>query len=143
MAVIALLTAGKVHPVIAIGEGYEAHHFVAEEAITQGQAFRLTTAGLATKANSTAAGEAGPALFIAIDGARQAGDPVLGMAGGLLEGFNLDARSIGDVVYLNDTDGSIGDAAGTVSTVVGRVHPVPISGTPSTVDKLLKLNLPK
>jgi hypothetical protein len=151
MADLALVTAGRLNPVSGVANGHVQYTFEAEEQINIGQAFRIsTTTGKATKANATVVGESAQAsagvfnsqLYVAIDGARQAGNAVTGVKSGLLDGYNLDALAFGAPVYLSNTDGALGDAAGTVSTIVGRVQPAPYHGTPSGADKLLAVNMP-
>ena len=151
MANLALVTAGKLNPVSGVANGHEQYTFEAEEQISVGQVFRIsTTTGKATKANGTTLAESGQAagpvrnsqLYIAIDQARQAGNAVTGMKKGLVDGFNLDAQAYGAQIFVSDTDGALGDAAGTVSVAAGRVVPAPLSGTPSVQDKLLYIDFP-
>lgn len=151
MTAIALSTAGKVNPVSGVANGHVQYTFEADEQITQGQVFRInTTTGKATKGNASVVAEAAQSsagvynsqLYIAIDSARQAGNSVTGIRSGLLDGFDLTAQAYGAPVFLNDTDGVIGDAAGTISTLVGRVQPAPIHGVPSGADKVLAVRCP-
>lgn len=156
MANLALVTAGKLYPVSGVGNGHEQYTFEAAEQIGIGQVFRIdATTGKATLANGTTVAESGQVtaggtfsvnfvseLFIAIDGARQAGNAVTGMKKGELDGYNLDGLSFGQKVYISDTDGTLADAAGTIATVVGRVRPAPYTGVPSGADKILAVNLP-
>jgi len=61
---------------------------------------------------------------------------------GILDGFDLSALSYGVAVYLSDTAGGIlADAAGTVSTVVGRVIPGTSTLLGTAYDKLLEVEL--
>lgn len=152
MADLALAAAGKLTPVSGIANGHEQYTFEAEEQINVGQTFRLNqSTGKATKANGsvldeaaqvTAAGTFITTLYIAIDQARQAGNAVTGVKKGLLDGFDLSALAIGAKVYLSNTDGALGDAPGTINTLVGRVQPAPLTGTPTVQDKLLAVNFP-
>lgn len=144
MADIALVTSGKLNVVSGVANGHEQYTFEANEQINVGQVFRIDpTTGKATKGNATATGEAGPSLYLAIDQARQAGNSVTGICGGLVDGFDLSALTYQAQVFVSNTDGTLADAAGTVSTIAGRVHPAPITGIPSGADRLLKVNLPK
>jgi hypothetical protein len=144
MANLALVAGAAFRPVSGVANGHEQYTFEANERINKGQVFRIDgTTGKATLANGSAAGEAGPDLYIAIDGARNAGQGVTGMQRGLVEGYDLDALAYNAPVYLGNTDGTPADAAGTVSTVIGRVIPSPVSGNPSVQDKILKVNLPQ
>ena len=151
MADIALATAARVYPITGVGNGHEQYSFEAAERINQGQCFRIdTTTGKATLANGTVVAEAAQSsagvynsqLYIAIDGARQAGNAVTGVKYALLDGYVLDTLAYGAPVYLSDTDGTLGTTAGTVSTLIGRVQAVPFTGTPSGADKALKVNCP-
>ena len=144
MADIALVAAGRLNPVSGVANGHEQYTFEAEERINVGQVFRINPAtGKATLANATVVGEAGPSLYLAIDGARQAGNAVTGISSGIVDGYNLDAYTYQAQVFVSNTDGTLADAAGTVSTAAGRVIPAPITGTPSGADRLLRVNLPK
>jgi hypothetical protein len=154
MADIALAAAGKMTPVSGIANGHEQYTFEAAEQINVGQVFRIdATTGKATKANATNATEAGQAslgvynsgLYLAIDQARQAGNAVTGVKKGLIDGFELSALGYGAQVYLSNTDGSLADVTGTITTntpLVGRVVPAPLTGTPTVQDKLLAVNFP-
>lgn len=152
MANLALVSGAKVRPVSGIANGHEQYTFEAEEQIDAGQVFRInTTTGKATKANGTTLTEAGQVtalgtfesfLFVAIDGARQAGNMVTGMKSGLIDGFEISALNFGARIYLSDTDGTLADTAGTNSTLLGRVIPSPFSGVPSGVDRILRVNCP-
>lgn len=152
MANLALVSGAKVRPVTGIANGHEQYDFEAEEQIDAGQVFRInTTTGKATKSNATTLTEAGQVtalgtfesfLFVAIVGARQAGNMVTGMKVGLIDGFDLSAPAYGARIWLSDTDGTLADAAGTNATLLGRVLPSPYSGTPSGADKILRVNCP-
>lgn len=151
MADLALVAAGKVRPISGIAEGHVQRTFEAEERIDQGQLFRLSTStGKATKANGTTLAESGQAagpvrnsgLYVAIDNARQAGNPVTGLRKGLIDGFDLSSQGYGAQVFVSDTDGTLADAAGTISVAAGRVLPKPVSGAPSVQDKVLEVDLP-
>lgn len=152
MANLALVSGAKVRPVTGIANGHEQYDFEVEEQIDAGQVFRLnTTTGKATKANGTTLTEAGQVtalgtfesfLFVAIAGARQAGNMVTGMKVGLIDGFDLSAPSYGARIWLSDTDGTLADTAGTNATLLGRVIPSPYSGVPSGADKILRVNCP-
>ena len=92
----------------------------AGEAITAGAPIRLDTApGRWTNANGTAAAEA-RATHVAW-ATVVAGEPLTGVRGCLVDGYDLSALDYDDPVYLSDTDGRLSDTAGTVSVLVGRV----------------------
>lgn len=148
MADVGLVAGATVRPVSGVANGHEQYTFEAGERINIGQVFRIDgTTGKAMLADATVAGTAGPHLFVAIDGARNAGQGVTGIRKGLLEGYNLDAYGYNAVVYLSETTGGIADAApataGAVTTIIGRVIPSPVSGNPSVQDKILKIYCPE
>lgn len=109
------------------------------EAITAGQYIRQDpTTGKFALGNATSAAEVGDG-FIALNSAA-IGEAVTGVkgpcvidVGSALSGLNFAAS-----VYLSDTDATLADAAGTVSTVVGKVVP---GFAHTTADKLLRLSL--
>ncbi len=108
------------------------------EAITAGQFVRVnTTTGKIELGNATNAAEAaggGIALHAAA-----IGEALTVVKKGLIDiGNAMTAIAFGGSVYLNDADGSLGDAAGTVSKVIGTV--VPAWGATSA-DKLLRVDL--
>jgi hypothetical protein len=125
------ITASAVAPVRVI----EQFTGPAGEVITAGQFVRFnTTTGHFELGNGTTAGE-GRRGGIAIKSA-----PVIGMAitvvtKGIVDlGNALGSLTYDDDVFLSNTDGVLGDAAGSVSYVVGVVVPGFASLTP---DKLL------
>lgn len=152
MANLALSVTNKVNPISGAGGAHEQQSFEASEQINPGQIFRIdTTTGKAVKATGdtlanagqvTAAGTFVSELFIAIDGARQAGNTVTGMKKGLLDGFDLTALAYGAPVYISATAGTLADTAATISTIVGRVRPAAYVGTPSGADKILAVACP-
>lgn len=142
MADLALVAGAKVRPASGIANEHVQYTHEAAEGVDPGQVYRLDANGKAVLAASDVAGNAGPELFIAIDGARQAGNAVTGMSSGLLEGFDLEALAFGAQVFLG-LAGAVADAAGTVSAPVGRVTSIPYTGTPSGADKVIRVNCPK
>jgi hypothetical protein len=113
------------------------HTAPAGEAITAGQYIRWSTAGKFELGNATAAGEVGDG-FIA-EKSVAVGEAVTGLKGPTLidVGDALSVIAYGGSVFLSDTDGTLADAAGTVSTVVGKVVP----GWAGSAKKLLRLSL--
>jgi hypothetical protein len=107
----------------------------AGEVITKGQFVRLnTTTGLFELGNGTTAAE-GRRGGIAIESAPVAGLAITVVTKGILDmGNALGSLTYDDDVFLSNTDGVLGDAAGSVSYVVGVVVPGFASLTP---DKLL------
>jgi hypothetical protein len=119
MAAIVLATAARVEVV----ESLIQFTGVAAEQITPGMPVRLDTAtGLISKAKATDAAEA-RVLGIAVGTHIViAGLPITVIRKGVLDGWTV-TQDWDAPLYLADTDGTIADAAGTVSTVIGRVVP--------------------
>lgn len=107
---------------------------VAAEDIADGAAVRIDpTTGHYTAANATTAAEAD--VFGIAPKGQKAGHPLTAYRKTLLEGYDLSGMDYGADVFLSNTDETLGDVAGTVSVVVGKVAPVNVSGKPA--DKLL------
>lgn len=118
MANINLVTANKVEVV----ESLVQMTLPAAEAITAGAPVRLdTTSGKFTNANGTLAAEA--RVYGIATKTVAAGEPVTAIKTGVMDGFDFAANAYDAALYLSDTDGRVGDVAGTVSTVLGRVIP--------------------
>ena len=127
MTVIALATADRVRVV----ESIQQLTLVAAEAIVAGNAVRIdTTTGKFTKANGSGAGEA--RIYGIATKTVPAGMPCTAIRRGILGGWVLDALAYDASIFLSDTDGAIDTAAGTVSTLLGRV--VPLQQTPLGVN---------
>lgn len=106
------------------------------EAVPIGGYGRVDSNGQLNLGNATTAGEVGYRRGIVVETLAEAARV---MADGLLDlGSALDGLSIGDRVYISDTDGLLADAAGTVSVIAGVV--VPGLGE-TTADKLLRVRL--
>jgi hypothetical protein len=136
MALIAVTTAGRVE-VVGIPETQKT--LVAAEAILAGGAVRIdTTTGKFTNSNGTTAPEA--RIYGIATKSVAAGEPVTAIRKGELDGFTF-SQAYDAAIYLSDTDGRLGDAAGTVSVIVGRV--VPTTGEPlgTANDKILFVDL--
>ena len=58
-----------------------------------------------------------------------------------MDGFDVSALAWDADIYLSDTDGRIADAAGTVSTKVGRVIPGTATTLGTAYDKILFVDL--
>jgi len=133
------ITSADVAPVSGPGSGF--HEQVtgpAAETVTAGQYVRLNvTSGTIELGKATSAAEA-----------RQGGICILGAGanetttfvrkGYLDVGNALSALTYDDDVYLSNTDGTLADAAGSVSLIVGTVVP---SWGHTTADKLLRVDL--
>ena len=136
MALISLIAAGRLRVVDSVQQITG----VADEAIVIGAPVRLATAtGKITNSNGTSAAEA-RTLGIALNAAA-AGEAVTVLMEGILDGFALAGAYDSDV-FVSDTDGRLGDAAGTVSKVVGRVVPGWATTLGTAADKLLLLDMP-
>lgn len=136
MATISLVTANKVNVV----ESIEQLTLPAAEAIVAGAAIRLdTSSGKFTNGNGTLAAEA-RVKWIATKTVA-AGEPVTGIKRGVMDGWDLSGLAYDAAVYLSDTDGRLDTAAGTVSTVLGRVIPGAATTLGTAQDKLLLVDL--
>jgi hypothetical protein len=135
MANIAVATAGKVHIVQSIQQ----LTVPAAEAVLAGSPVRIdTTAGTFTNANGTSAGEA--RVYGIATHSAAAGEALTAIRRGILDGFTF-SQAYDATIYLSDTDGRLGDTAGTVSTIVGRVIPGTAATLGSAYDKLLSVEL--
>lgn len=135
MANIAVATADKVSVVESIIQ----MTLPAAEAISAGSAVRLdTTAGTFTNSNGTTAPEA--RIYGIATRTVAAGEAVTAIRKGVMDGYTL-AGAYDSAVYLSDTDGRLADAAGTVSTAVGRVIPGTATTRGTSYDKLLFVDL--
>ncbi|MCA9935850.1 MAG: hypothetical protein H6662_15590 [Ardenticatenaceae bacterium] len=95
----------------------------ADETVDPGHYARLApSTGKLTKGNATTAAEVGTGEGLCIT--RQVNTITILKKGILWLGDALDALNFGDIVYLSDTDGTLADAAGTVSKVAGVVVPL-------------------
>jgi hypothetical protein len=135
MANINLVTAGR----IRVTKSIEQDTAPAGETILAGAPVRRDTTGRWTNANGTNATEAnlyGIASHDAI-----AGEALTAWNDGEVDGFNLDALAYGASVFLSDTDGRLGDTAGTVSVLVGEVAAAHSQQLGVLPDKVLRLKL--
>lgn len=119
MALISV-TAAQVAPIDP--DQCEIHPMIPAVALTRGQATYLNSSGKAALAIATAAGTVktgGIALETA--GTRQG---VSILKKGKVAGFAVSGLAYGALIYSSDTAGSLADAAGTSSQVVGKVVPM-------------------
>ena len=136
MALISVVTAGK----IEIVESIQQMTLPAAETIVAGACVRLDTAsGKWTNGNGTAAGEA--RIWGIATKSVAAGEPLTVVRRGVLDGFDLSGQAYDAAIYASDTDGRLGDAAGTVSTVLGRVIPATGTTLGTAFDKVLSVEL--
>ncbi len=114
----------------------------ANEAITVGQYMRINTSGYWVLGNATDAANAGAGVNYIATRTVNAGFPLTGVRQGavLWLGTALAGLAIGAPVYVSDTTGSLGDAAGTVSIVAGRV--ICVHENTAGLTKLLRLDMP-
>jgi methionine aminopeptidase len=114
----------------------------AAETLAPGDAVRLdVSTGKFTKANGTTAAEARIYGIAVGQHAVPAGMPITAIRKGVLSGHNLAALAYDQAILLSNTDGTLADAAGTVSVTVGRVIPGTSSLIGSAYDKLLFIDL--
>ena len=134
MADIALTTASRIEVV----ESIEQATLPAGEAITAGAPVRSSTTGYFVNGNGTNATEA--AIYGIATNTVIAGEAVTAVKKGVLDGFNF-SQAYAAPIYVSDTDARLGDAAGTVSVLVGRV--IAAWGQPlgTAADKLLAVDL--
>lgn len=135
MANIALKTADRVE---VVGFPIQQLTLPAAEAITAGAPVRIDTAGKFTNSNGTSAGEA--RVWGIATRTVAAGESLTAVRRGILDGFTF-TQAYDAAIYLSDTDGTLADAAGTVSTAVGRVVPGWSQLLGSNPDKLLSVEL--
>ncbi len=134
MAAIAVATAGRIH----IVESIQQMTLVAAETILAGAPVRIDTAGKFTNSNGTTTTEnrvwgVGTRSVIA-------GEALTAVRRGVLDGFTF-SQAFDAPIYLSDTDGTLADAPGTVSTAVGRVIPGTATTLGTAFDKLLSVEL--
>jgi hypothetical protein len=135
MALIAVASAGR----IRIVESIVQLTLPAAEAIVAGAPVRLdTTAGTFTNSNGTTAPEA--RTYGIATKSVAAGETVTALKVGVLDGFTF-SQAYDAAIYVSDTDGRLGDAAGTVSKVAGRVIPGTSTTLGTAYDKLLSVEL--
>ena len=137
MALIALVTAARVEVV----ETIEQMTLPAAESITPGAPVRLdVTSGKFTNSNGTDAAEARTYGIAVGTHIVIAGMPVTAVRRGVLDGFTF-TQDYDHAIYVSDTDGRLGDAAGTVSLAAGRIIPGTSEVLGGAFAKLLLVNL--
>lgn len=135
---LALVTADTVR---IVGIPNSQYTIPAEEAVTAGQAARLsTTTGKLTKANGTVTAEA-RVKGIATRTPEAVGLGLTIIRKGFLDGYDLSALAYDAPIYLSDTDGRLSTVAGTVSVLVGRVVSAFAAGL-NSADKILEIDIP-
>lgn len=134
MANIAIAVANKIEVV----EVFIQMTLPAAEAITAGEAVRIDTSGKFTGANGTTTTE--NRIYGIATKTVPAGMGVTAVRKGVLDGFTF-SQAYDAIIYLSDTDGALADAAGTVSTIVGRVIPGTATTLGTAYDKMLFVDL--
>ena len=132
MAAISKLSTG-VRPIGLPGD-YEQVESRLGETLVAGDAVRFDTNGHFTGANGTTTTENNWVGILLTGGV--SGEPATAIYAGEIAGFDLSGLAFGATVYLSDTDKTLADAAGTVSTAIGKVYPGLAS---TTFDKILKV----
>lgn len=136
MANLALVTTGKLNVV----ESKTQMTLPFAESLAIGDAVRIdTSTGKWTGSNGSSTTE--NRIYGILVSKDPAGAVGTAIRKGVLDGFDLSALNYDAAVYLSDTDKKLADAAGTVSTVVGRVIPVTATTTGTAYDKLLFVDL--
>lgn len=133
MAAIAVAVAGSIHVV----ESIEQMTAPAAETILAGAPVRIDTAGKFTNSNGTTTTE--NRVYGIATASVIAGEALTAIRRGVLDGFTF-TQAYDAAIYLSDTDGTLADAAGTVSTVVGRVIPAWATTVGTAADKVLLVN---
>lgn len=134
MALIAVTIANKIEVVESIHQ----MTLPATEAIVAGAPVRIHTDGKFTNANGTVAGEARVYGIATVTAAP--GEPLTAIRRGVLDGFNF-TQAYDAAVFVADTDGRLGDVAGTVSVAIGRIIPAWSQSLGVAADKLLSVEL--
>ena len=130
MADIAVTTAGRIH---IVGAPECQLTLPAGEAIVAGAPVRINTSGQFVNGNGTDTTE--NAIYGIATASVASGFPVTAVRRGVLDGFTF-SQAYNALIYVSNTDARLGDAAGTVTKVVGRV--IPGTASPAgSYDKLL------
>ena len=136
MTVLALVTTGKAN----VAEAQIRKTLPLGETLVVGDAVRQdTSTGKWTGANGTTTTENRIwGVLVSVDEAGAVGTAI---RSGLIDGFDLSGMNYDAPVYLSDTNKKLDTAAGTVSTVVGRVEAGPCTTLGTAADKLLRVDL--
>lgn len=138
MAVIALVTAGRVE---VVGLPVRQQTFVAGEAIVAGAPVTQNSTGKAVNSDGNGASPLNTVQGIATRSAAS-GESVTCLQEGRLDGYNLDSQAFGARIFVSDTVGILGDAAGTASLPIGFVEAATGNPVTSGHDKVLHVNIP-
>lgn len=135
MANIELTTANRVE-VVVVWEMLPP--LIAAEAIVAGAPVRIDTNGKATNGNGTSTTE--NAVKGIATRTVAAGEALSCLKKGVMDGFAF-SQAYNAAIYVSDTDGRLGDAAGTASKIVGSVFPGNAVTLGTAPDKLLLVDL--
>lgn len=131
-----LVTADRVR----IVESIEQMTLPAGGTITAGDAVRIdATTGRFVRALADTAANA--RIWGIASNSATAGLVVTAIRRGVMDGWDFDADDYDAEMYLSNTAGRIDNAAGTVSTVIGRVIPGTATTLGTDYDKLLHIGL--
>lgn len=134
MATIALTTANRVE---VVGFPQQQRTLVAGIDVVAGAPLQESTTGKWQAANGTTAALARN-VYVATRTVKT-GESVTAVRKGLLDGFALSGMAYNAPVFLSDT-GTLADAAGTVSTILGYVEAAGANPITSAHDKILRLD---
>lgn len=121
-------------------ESLKQHTLPAAEDIACGAAVRMDVDnGRFTNANGSSAAEA--RIYGVAVRKVKAGEPVTAIRCGVVDGFDLSGLDYDQAIFLSNTDGRLGDVAGTVSVEIGRVMTVTSNTIGNPHDKVLFIDL--
>jgi hypothetical protein len=110
----------------------EIYDGLAGETIAEGDTVYLASTGKYMLTDTNVAGkQQGRGIALNAAGTGRPGVSVLRR--GTVAGFTVTAMAYDALVYLSDTPGAVGTAAGTMSAPVGRVTAIADGGTPTKV----------
>jgi len=112
--------------------------YIAVETITAGQAVYFTSAGKVGIADANAAGKQ-QFRGIALNGGA-AGQEIDVLHEGEVSGFTVSSLNADALLYLSDNAGSLADAAGTMSVIVGRVKALSNTLSDGTHTKVVRIS---
>lgn len=137
MTDLALLTANTVN----IVESKEQMTLPALEAITAGMPVKIDpTTGKFCIGNGSSAGEA--RIYGIATKTVAAGMPVTAVRHGVMDGLALSGVAYDAPIYASNTDGTLADSAGTVTTaILGRVIPSTGNVLGTALDKLMLIDI--
>lgn len=139
MAVLALVTANRVE---VVGIPVRQMTGVAGEAVVAGAPCVFNTSGAIVNGDGNGASPLNTTCRGIALKTVATGETVTLLQEGRLDGFNLDSQAYSAPIYVSDTVGILGDAAGTATLPVGYVEPAGAHPITSGRDKILHVNVP-